>query len=105
MPSIRTCLHCGQPMLLRSGVRLSRRLVEIYDLIERAGDHGVTPERLVAAFYAGKPEAAARAAIKSNIWQINDRLVETTTRVEMQPPRYGAYRLVTQRQIEKKDVA
>ena len=87
------CRHCGQLILMRCGVRLSPRLADIFDMIERAGDHGVTVERLVVAFYAGKPEAAARDAIKSNIWQLNDRLVETTTRVAMQPPRYGAYRL------------
>jgi hypothetical protein len=92
---IAVCPHCGQRMLLRFGVRLSPHLADIFDMIERAGDRGVRIESIVGALYAGKPTAAARQAVKTNIIHINERLEETDKRIRMVPPRVGGYRVVT----------
>jgi hypothetical protein len=89
------CPTCGQRMLLRFGARLSPHLADIFDMIERAGDRGVRIEAIVGALYAGKPTAAARQAVKTNIVHINERLEETDRRIRMVPPRVGAYRLIT----------
>jgi hypothetical protein len=82
-------------MLIRHGVRLSPHLADIFDAIERSGSRGEHAEVLVEMFYGGKSVAKARAALKTNIVHINDRLEETDVRVRMVPPRSGFYRVVS----------
>jgi hypothetical protein len=75
------CPHCGQRMLMRHGVALTPLIADLFDMIERAGEHGVICEVLAGVFYPGKSRRAAEDCIKSNIWHLNSRLVSTDIEV------------------------
>ena len=88
------CPYCGQPMLMRRGVRLTPLLADIFDRVERAGSDGIALERLVGAIYGDKPTPAAAQTLKVNVHHLNMKLEETNFRVRMIPLRHGTYRLV-----------
>ena len=75
------CPTCHQRILIRHGVRLSPRLADIFDAIERREKAGEFEEILAVMFYGGKPKRDAYNAIKVNIAHINDKLVETCYRI------------------------
>lgn len=94
------CPCCGQRVLIRLGVRLSPRLADIFDMIERSGLSGVASEVLIGVFYPDRPCEAARACLKSNISHLNVMLAETD--FEVRASRYEPYRVV-RRQIADRD--
>ena len=81
MQSSSECPTCHQRILIRHGVRLSPRLADIFDAIERRGTAGEVEECLAVMFYGGKSRRDARNAIRVNIAHINDKLVETDYRI------------------------
>ncbi|HEY2243420.1 MAG TPA: hypothetical protein VGH47_04250 [Xanthobacteraceae bacterium] len=93
-----TCPHCGQRILTRHGVRLSPLLSEIFGVIEKAGEHGVTAWALMVRLYPGLPDAQARARIKSNVWRINNCFSGTNIRVRL-GGKLAPYRVVRIRQM------
>ena len=89
------CPHCGQPMLMRHGVRLTAKLAVIFDLIERSGDRGVMIEVLAGAVYPGVATRVAVDRVRVQVHKINDRFEEIDKRVRMQPRHDGPYRVIT----------
>jgi hypothetical protein len=57
------CLHCGQRMLMRHGVRLPPRLADLFDMIERSKTRGVLCEVLAWTFLSGQG-GVCRAALR-----------------------------------------
>jgi hypothetical protein len=88
-----TCPQCGQRLLMRHGVRLSPRLADIFDVIERRGEFGVYPETLLWLFYAGQSQRRAANTLKANIWKLNEALAETAVSVR-RVDHFGPYRVV-----------
>lgn len=93
----KTCPHCKQAIMVRYGVTLTKRRVEIFDAIERAGKEGITLERLAAMLYPGDNEEIAKHRVRVHVPRLNDVLVETTVRIESMPGTFrshgGRYRL------------
>jgi hypothetical protein len=85
------CPHCGKPLevVYRLGVQLTPIKVRIFDVIRRAGEGGVSAEVLSQLIFH-HPDA--KAAIKSHVWQINERIEDTGWKIVPTNPRYG-YRL------------
>lgn len=81
------CPHCGQRMLVRHGVRLSPLLADLFDMIERSGEAGITSEVLCGVFWPGR----GRDSLKSNISHLNTRLVETDYEVRAGPGRHNPF--------------
>ena len=71
------CPCCGQRLLVRHGIALSPLLADLFDIIWRSGERGVTPEVLAGVFYPGKATPAARRAIAVNVFHINTKLAST----------------------------
>jgi hypothetical protein len=90
--NVSACPCCGQLLLARHGVALSPRLAELFDIIERAGQRGVSTEVLADIFYPGKSGLAAHDCVKANIFHLNTRLAETD--LEVRASRYEPYRVV-----------
>jgi hypothetical protein len=90
------CPCCGQRVLIRHGVRLSPRLADLFDMIERSGANGVASDVLIGVFYPDRALAAARACLKSNISHLNAVLAETE--FEVRAGRYQPYRVKRRQQ-------
>jgi hypothetical protein len=86
------CPHCGQPVLVRFGVRLPPKKASILDMIQNItkGRGGIEAESLGWIFYPGEPKRVATQRIKAHVCQINDLLVETEWKIENSD---GLYRL------------
>jgi hypothetical protein len=83
---IDVCPTCGQPILMRHGVRLSPTKAAIFDMIERRQD-GIALSSLAETLYPGVDHHLAVGRIKTQIWQINSLFESTDSRV-------CAYRIV-----------
>ena len=73
------CPHCGQPMLVRFGVRLPPKKAEFLDMIANVtkGRGGIDTESLASVFYPGVSRTVAKQRVKVHVNQINDLLVST----------------------------
>jgi len=89
------CPMCGQRMLIRHGVRLSPKLADLFDMIERCGKHGVQSEVLASVFYPGKCTAVAQNCIRQNVHHLNALLAETE--IEVRASRHEPYRVLKRR--------
>jgi hypothetical protein len=87
------CPMCGQRLTTRLGIFLPPRLVELFDLVERAGRRGVPCETLAWIFYPGKPTLAAKRCVAVHVSRLNDFLQPTDTRIR--GGRWQPYRIVT----------
>ena len=76
------CPCCGQRLLVRHGVRLSPKLADLFDLIERSGGRGVHMDVLVNVFHPDRSMQNARQCLAVNITHLNERLVETDLQVK-----------------------
>ena len=75
------CSHCGQLIHdERNGVRMTPLKANIYDMIKRAGDAGVSAFDILATVYQGRT-VPTYTAIKSHVAQINDILEETDWKI------------------------
>lgn len=87
------CPACGQPVLIRHGVRLPPRLAAVFDSIERCGENGINCEALAEILYPEKWTHAAKKLVAVNVCQLNEFLVQTDLMVT--PGRQGEpYRIV-----------
>jgi hypothetical protein len=85
----RTCHHCGQPLpIIRLGVRLTAFKARIFDLVQRAGEDGITGRDLFDIVFGGDDHSYH--TLKAHIWQINDLIEDEGYRIKGG----GAYRLV-----------
>src|SRR5512139_361914 len=77
------CPHCGQPMLVKFGIRFQPKKAAMLDMIEQVtkGRGGIDGEALAWVFFPGVPKLQALQRVKSHICQINDMLVSTDWRV------------------------
>jgi hypothetical protein len=72
------CPTCGQPLLIRHGVKLRPKQAAILDMIERArGRGGVGVVALAGALYPGVETERARHRVRVQVSQINERLAST----------------------------
>lgn len=83
------CPHCGQPLLVRYGVKLTPKKAELLDAIERRAA-GVALGTLAETLYAGAPTKRAHGRVKTQVCQINDLLAATDYRIVK---RAGLYHL------------
>jgi DNA-binding SARP family transcriptional activator len=83
------CPHCGQPLLIRYGVKLTPKKAELMDLIERRAA-GVAIGTLAETLYPGAPANRAYERVKTTVCQINDLLAATDYRIVS---RAGLYHL------------
>ena len=74
------CPHCGQPLLIRYGVKLTPKKAELLDLVERRAA-GVAIGALAETLYAGVSTKRAHDRIKTQVCQINDLLAATDYRI------------------------
>jgi hypothetical protein len=81
-------------MLIRHGVKLSPKLADVFDMIERAGKRGITRETLAWVFYPGKSKRDAERCISVTINHINEFLEETDVHVSTLGRRLEPYRVV-----------
>ena len=73
------CPHCHQTMPeSRAGVRLSPLKAHIFDVITRAGEHGVTIETINALCFDGR---STTANVRAHIYQINDAMAGTELQI------------------------
>ena len=79
-PTPAACPTCGQPIMIRRGVRLRRVPLALFDMIERR-KAGVSAEELARQLYPDAPTPTAIRIVRSHINQINDRLVSTDWRI------------------------
>jgi hypothetical protein len=79
-------------MLLRHGVKLSPKLADIFDMINRT--NGIDTETLCWLFYPGKPRRVAGQAVAVSINHLND-LLEPTDFVIRMENRGGPYRVTS----------
>ena len=79
-PTPDVCPACGQPIMIRRGVRLRRVPLALFDAIERR-PAGVTTEELARRLYPDVPTPEAVHRVRSHVNQINDRLAETDWRI------------------------
>jgi len=82
------CPTCGaswQPPL-DNGVQLTPIKSKIYDKVKRAGKSGIAMSDLIGSVYGD--EHVTTQAMRSHIWQINERLEEVGTAIRA---RHGAY--------------
>lgn len=86
------CPHCGQRVLMRVGVMLSPRLAEIFDVVERSGNRGITREVLGWMFYGNKTKRDGQRCVAVSINHIDDKLCSTDYQIRM-TERFGPYRL------------
>ena len=84
------CPACGQPVLVRHGIRLQRKKAELLDLIERHTAHGgIALNRLAWLTYPDDPRLIARQRrVRVHINQLNDLLQATDCRVVNRDGRY-----------------
>jgi len=72
---------------------LSSRLTEIFDVIERSGNRGITREVLGWMFYGNKSKCDGQRCVAVSINHINDKLCSTDYQIRM-TERFGQYRLM-----------
>lgn len=84
------CPHCGQPMLVKFGVRLPPFKARILEMVENVtkGRGGIEIEQLAWVFYPGVPKKKAHDCIKNHVHQINDLLLSTDYRIVSRDGRY-----------------
>jgi hypothetical protein len=87
------CPCCGQRLLIRHGVALPPLLADLFDIIWRSGERGITPEVLAGVFYPGKSLPAARRAIAVNIFHLNSKFAETDVELRSGQGRQQPYRI------------
>lgn len=92
------CPHCGQPMLVRFGVRFppakARMLDMIMDVSKGRGE--ISQESLSWVFYPGVAKKTAMHRVAVHVNQINDLLAETDVRIVKTSHREGSYKIVEQ---------
>jgi hypothetical protein len=75
------CMSCGRPLPERRyGVVLPPVKAVIFDAVARAGDAGISDDKISAELYVVTTPLAlarAKAAIKAHVCQINARLAGT----------------------------
>jgi hypothetical protein len=87
------CPACGQRVLIRHGVKLSPKLCDIFDVIDRATKRGgIDAESLAWILYPTVSRSDAKRCIAVSVNHINDKLVETDYRIQMDG-RQGRYRV------------
>jgi hypothetical protein len=78
MAAFARCPHCRQIIgHERCGVRLTPLKAELFDIIKRAGDIGVTSVELIHSALYRDRRTVSHLTVKSHIWQINELLEET----------------------------
>ena len=85
------CPACGQPILMRCGIRLQRKKAELFDVIEKYTRHGngIELDRLAWLTYPDDPRLIARQRrVRVHINQLNDLLEATDCRVVNRDGRY-----------------
>jgi len=75
------CPMCGQRVLLRHGVQLPPLLADLFDMIERTGEAGITSDVLANVFYPSKSLTDGRNCVKANIVHLNDRFAGTDIQI------------------------
>jgi hypothetical protein len=71
------CQACGQPVrFVRCGIRLPAHKAAIFDMINRAGDLGISSEEITRELY-GDRRPVSKYTIKAHVWQINEPLADT----------------------------
>lgn len=91
--SVAACPCCGQRLLIRHGVALPPMLADLFDMVWRCGDGGITPAVLAEVFYPGKSTPAARRAIAVNIFHLNSKLASTDVELRSGQGRQEPYRV------------
>jgi hypothetical protein len=92
------CPHCQQPMPeMRLDVRFPPLKAAIFDLIKRAGGHGMTQQELQGTF-----EIGTLYTVRAHIWGINELIEDTGWRIRGGTRHAPGYRLV---KIEKTTVS
>jgi hypothetical protein len=83
------CPACGQPVLVRHGIRLQRKKADLLDLIEKHTTRGgIDLDRLAWLTYPDDPRSIACQRIRVHINQLNDLLEATDCRVVNRDGRY-----------------
>lgn len=83
------CPACGQPILMRHGIRLQRKKADLLDLIEKHTAHdGISLDRLAWLTYPDDPRPAACQRVRVHINQLNDLLEASEWRVVNRDGRY-----------------
>ena len=84
------CPHCQQPLPeMRLGVRFPPLKAAIFDLIKRAGDHGMTQQEIQGTFEIGTLDG-----VRAHIWGINELIEDTGWRIRGGTKHAPGYRLV-----------
>jgi hypothetical protein len=84
------CPHCGQPILMRHGVKLSPMLAKLYDAI--ASRPRIMLEELRGLVYPGVAIEQADKRLKAQIWHLNEALAVSDVYVAHE--RCGPYTIV-----------
>ena len=83
------CPACGQPLLVRHGIKLQRKKADLFDLIEKHTTRGgIDLDRLAWLTYPDDPRSIACQRIRVHINQLNDLLEATDCRVVNRDGRY-----------------
>jgi hypothetical protein len=90
--NVRSCPHCGQPLLTHHGVRLSPAEDDVYDLIDRGRG---SLAQLCAALDKSSP------LVRTHIHNINSRLRETDFAIVSDGGRSPTYRVRNVRTLEE----
>src|SRR5512139_707187 len=77
------CEHCGQPIVVKFGVKFQPLKASMLDMIEDVtkGRGGIEGDALAWVFFPGVPKLKAKQRVRVHINQINDMLASTTWRV------------------------
>ena len=77
------CPACGQPLLMRHGIRLQRKKADLLDVIEKytKQGYGIELDRLAWLTYPDDPRSIACQRVRVHINQLNDLLEATDCRV------------------------
>lgn len=94
--SYELCSHCRQPLVnTRDGVRLSKLKTQIYDIVKRSGDTGVSTADIAATVYG---RGVKSELIAMHVHQINDLLAHASTRIKgVRAGRYSRYIMVQEK--------
>lgn len=85
-----TCPQCGQRVIVRHGVALSPKKLDMFDMIERAtpARGGISIDTLAEIFYSDKSAKDGRNAVKVTVNQINDLFASTDITIRFLDGRY-----------------
>jgi hypothetical protein len=89
------CPHCSREFEVRAGVLLTPLKARIFDVVNRAGPDGIHTDDLFDIIFEDR--SIGRANLKTHIWQINDKLLETDWMIACSGSRAARYWLEKRR--------